>query len=160
MALTLLTSPSQLRRLRLRLLRGGIREIGGWIVAEELSPGRFELVGMTVDYGSGTRSRFTNTPTRHDEAFERIRSNATSRVGRVDYLGEWHSHPTHPAVPSDLDVSAMTQMVETGRPPFAVLLIVRLGRLLSVEASLTLFQKGARPEPGALTIMAGRTAHG
>lgn len=150
MGLTLLITQKQLRQLRKRLLLGNLREIGGWLVAEELAPGKFELVGMTVDYTSGNLSHFVNRPEKHDAKFEQIRTRHSGRKGRVEYLGEWHSHPAHKALPSDMDVRSMTEMVERNGPPFAVLLIVRLGAWFSVETSLTLFQRGEPPAAAEL----------
>lgn len=136
--------------MRVCLKKGGIREIGGWLVAEQLAPGEFELVGFTVDLNVGTHNRFTNLPMTHDEQFDKVLNESTDRTGRVDYLGEWHSHPTFPPVPSDIDVAAMTKMVEDGEPSFAVLLILRLLGAEILEASITTFQRGLSPELGRL----------
>ena len=159
MGLALMLPQQQLRQLRLRLVRGGLREIGGWLVAEELAPGHFELVGMTVDYSSGDRSRFVNRPAAHDAKFEELRNHFKGRTGRVDYLGEWHSHPMHSVSPSEIDVGSMTDMVERSGPSFAVLLIARLRGWLSVEASLTLFQRGEPPVAAELIVGAREQAH-
>ena len=59
MTLSLTVPRSQLAKLQIHLKQGGNREIGGWLVAEQTAPGKFELVGLTVDLEAGTRDRFT-----------------------------------------------------------------------------------------------------
>jgi hypothetical protein len=132
------------------LQSGGAREIGGWLAAEQLAPGRFELVGFTVDMDVGTRNRFVSLPKTHGDQLDDILAASADRAGRVDYLGEWHSHPTFPPVPSDIDVAAMTKMVEESVPPFATLLIVRLLGATKLQATITTFQRGLPPEQGKL----------
>ena len=129
---------------------GGLREIGGWLAAEQLAPGKFELVGFTVDLDVGTHNRFASLPTTHGAQLDDILAANAGRSGRVDYLGEWHSHPTFPPVPSDIDVAAMTKMVEENRPSFATLLIVRLLGAALLQATITTFQRGLPPEQGQL----------
>lgn len=136
--------------MRACLQKGSIRAIGGWLAAEQLAPGEFELVGFTVDLEVGTHNRFASLPTTHGEQLDRILTEHADRTGRVDYLGEWHSHPTFPPTPSDIDVAAMTKMVEDNGPSFATLLIVRLLGAAMLEATITTFQRGILPEPGQL----------
>lgn len=136
--------------MRACLQKGGVREIGGWLAAEQLAPSEFELVGFTVDLEVGTHNRFASLPMMHGEQLDRILIEHADRTGRVDYLGEWHSHPTFPPIPSDIDVAAMTKMVEDSGPPFATLLIVRLLSAAMIEATITTFQRGMPPEQGQL----------
>ena len=150
MTLSLRIPLPQWNAMRMYLQSGGIREIGGWLAAEQLAPGEFELVGFTVDLDVGTHNRFASLPTTHGEQLDAILDANTDRTGRVDYLGEWHSHPTFPPVPSDIDVVAMTKMVEESGPSFATLLIVRLLAAAVLEATITTFQRGLPPEHGKL----------
>lgn len=129
---------------------GGIREIGGWLAAEQLAPGDFELVGFTVDLDVGTHNRFASLPNTHGAQLDDILAANSDRAGRMDYLGEWHSHPTFAPVPSDIDVAAMTKMVEKSGPSFATLLIVRLLGTATLQATITTFQRGLPPEHGQL----------
>ncbi|MHA3980577.1 Mov34/MPN/PAD-1 family protein [Halovulum sp. GXIMD14794] len=150
MPLSLTIPPAQWNAMRGCLKTGGLREIGGWLVAEQLAPGKFELVGFTVDLDVGTHNRFASLPAKHGAQLDGILAANAERRGRVDYLGEWHSHPAFPPVPSDIDVAAMTKMVEEGGPSFATLLIVRLLDAAVLEATLTTFQFGLPPEQGRL----------
>lgn len=155
MTLSLRISFHQLAEMRACLQKGGIREIGGWLAAEQLAPGKFELVGFTVDLEVGTLNRFASLPATHSDQLDKILNANAGRTGRVDYLGEWHSHPTFPPVPSDIDVAAMTKMVEENGPSFAALLIVRLLNAEALEASITTFQRGLPPESGQLITDSG-----
>nr|WP_255766530.1 Mov34/MPN/PAD-1 family protein [Nereida sp. MMG025] len=137
---------------------GGLREIGGWLAAEQLAPGKFELVGFTVDLAVGTYNRFASLPTTHGAQLDGILAANADRSGRVDYLGEWHSHPTFPPAPSEIDLAAMTKMVEESGPSFATLLIVRLLGAAVLQATLTTFQRGLPPEQGQLIIDHDRQA--
>lgn len=138
------------------LKKGGIREIGGWLVAEQLAPGEFELVGFTVDLEVGTRDRFHSFPSLHSEQLDQLLAENGNRAGRVDYLGEWHSHPTFPPVPSEIDMVAMIDMVENSGPSFAALVIVRLLGTARIEATITTFQRGQSPVNGRLIIDDGQ----
>lgn len=138
--------------MRACLQRGGIREIGGWLAAEQLAPGVFELIGFTVDFEVGTHNRFASLPATHSEQLDKILNENAGRKGRIDYLGEWHSHPTFPPVPSDIDVAAMTKMVEDSGPSFATLLIVRMLGAAVLEATITTFQRDMPSEHSQLII--------
>ncbi|AZB56915.1 hypothetical protein EBL89_16455 [Cereibacter sphaeroides] len=150
MTLSLTVPRSQLAKLEFYLAQAGEREIGGWLVAEQIAPGEFELVGLTVDFEAGTRDRFDSFPETHSEQMDRILLENRGRTGRVDYLGEWHSHPTFPPIPSKTDLASMTDMVEHSGPSFAALVIVRLIGNASIRATITTFQRGQWPEAGHL----------
>lgn len=152
MTLSLTVRRSQLAELQTHLKKGGHREIGGWLVAEQTAPDKFELVGLTVDLEAGTRDRFDSLTEPHSQQMDRILLENSGRAGRVDYLGEWHSHPTFPPIPSEIDVAAMTDMVENSGPSFAALVIVRLLPNASIQATITTFQRGQGPEAGQLIV--------
>lgn len=152
MTLSLMIPRSQLEKMQTFLKAGGIREIGGWLVAEQIAPGDFELVGFTVDLEVGTRNRFASLPGLHSEQLDQLLKENSHRSGQVDYLGEWHSHPTFPPTPSTIDLAAMTNMVENSGPSFAALVIVRLRDTASIEATITMFQRGQSPANGRLII--------
>lgn len=152
MTLKLTIPRAQLKKMQICLKEGGIREIGGWLAAEQIAPGDFKLVGFTVDFEVGTWDHFESVPGSHTEQLDEILTENENRSGRVDYLGEWHSHPTFPPVPSTMDLAAMTNMVENSGPAFAALIIVRMLDTTSIEASITTFQRGQPPAKGRLTF--------
>ena len=72
MTLSLTVPRSQLAKLQIHLKQGGSREIGGWLVAEQTAPGKFELVGLTVDLETGTRDRFDSVPEPHSQQMDPV----------------------------------------------------------------------------------------
>jgi len=125
----------------------GRLEIGGVLMAEQLAPGRFSLVDFTVDAEKGGAAHFVRSVDHHREALAAFFDRTGSDFARFNYLGEWHSHPNHPPVPSTEDLRSMQGLVDGERDiPFALLLIVR-ARWRRLLLSATLFQQGAAPAP-------------
>lgn len=108
---------------RLRRLRAGPREVGGWllgywmanerqiVVTHATPPGPKGSIGGVRISGRGHRARF-------DEAW-------TASAGDVTFLGDWHTHPGGPVVPSDRDKRALTKLARgpdygTPRPLMAI----------------------------------------
>ncbi len=134
-------------RLNNTVRAAGRLEIGGVLMAEQLAPGRFSLVDFTVDAEKGGAAHFVRSVDHHREALAAFFDQTGANFTRFNYLGEWHSHPNHPPVPSTEDLRSMQALVDGERDiPFALLLIVRASwrRLL---LSATLFQQGAAPAP-------------
>lgn len=144
----------QLDRLIGELRRAGRREIGGVLVGEHLGCDDFALVDLSVQRRGGGRAHFRRDPVQAarfvDEAIGRARGEAE----RVNYLGEWHSHPSFSASPSVTDVAQMQSIVDDPDEPatFAVLIIVS-GRRTGLEMSATLFRDGSGAEPVDVTIV-------
>jgi len=122
------------------LKRAGSREIGGVLFGEQLTVGEFRIVGATRQrFGGGSKLRFHR---RGGQARKDILS-MHNRYGwdaeRFNYLGEWHSHPNFPALPSARDEVTMYQLLadQKGAVNFLVLAIVRLSKT-------GLFEIGAR----------------
>jgi integrative and conjugative element protein (TIGR02256 family) len=76
--------------------------------------------------------------------------------GMVAYIGAWHTHPNHPALPSTLDVRAMTEMAGDGVPVLLIILGGGPGRLTQWAAGdrppdmhLQLHLPGAQDGPDA-----------
>lgn len=65
---------------------------------------------------------------------------------RFNYLGEWHSHPHFPVIPSGSDVRAMQAIVNDRGvgATFAALLIIRLRSDNTLEIGPYLFLPGKR----------------
>ena len=100
-------TPEVERRIRLALRKAGRREIGGMLMAEQLSPDHFRIIDFSVDGFSGSHTHFRRDPQIHratlDDFFER-----TGRdYERFNYLGEWHYHPNGSPAPSGTDIFSM-----------------------------------------------------
>jgi len=115
------------------------------LVGEHVGGDRFRLIDLSVQRRGGGRAHFKRDPV----AAARFVNAAIARGGgdatRVNYLGEWHSHPFLSASPSIKDVRQMQEIVEDpeGIATFSVL-IVASARANGLEMSATLF----RPQAG------------
>lgn len=135
------------RRLRTALRKGGRREIGGMLFAEQLKPGEFCIVDFSLDAYSGSHTAFRRDPQTHVKMLEEFLQRTGRDFQRFNYLGEWHSHPSFSVLPSSEDADTMIDIVENPRSEitFAVLLIVRLRLRLWIDHSLTIFARGQTP---------------
>jgi integrative and conjugative element protein (TIGR02256 family) len=135
------------------LRTAGDREIGGILMAEQLDAGSFRIVDFSVDRETGSAAHFVRSPEHHRSALQNFFERTGNDYARFNYLGEWHSHPNYPAVPSRADIQAMNDLIHGERDiPFAVLLIVRATWWRKISCSATLFQQGMHPEPVRLEV--------
>lgn len=140
-------------RMKQALRRAGAREIGGILMGEEVESGRFRVVDFSLDEVSGSRAHFVRDAQHHlaalDEFFQRTGHNYI----RFNYLGEWHSHPGFPPLPSATDIDSMEDLVAGERGiEFGVLLIVKLTFFRRFALSMTLHRRGHAPEAVDLHI--------
>lgn len=135
-------------RLRSALRCAGRREIGGVLMGEQIEPGHFRIVDLSIDKEAGGRAHFVRSPEAHAEALAAFFERTGNEYSRFNYLGEWHSHPRFPVAPSVQDAASMIELVHGERGiDFAVLLIVRLHWWQSIASSCTLFCRGDDPSP-------------
>jgi integrative and conjugative element protein (TIGR02256 family) len=140
-------------RLRHALRRAGSREIGGILFAEQLAPAHFRIMDLSFDLYSGSHTHFQRDPRAHDKALNEFFERTGRDFSRFNYLGEWHSHPSFPVMPSIEDMETMQALVENtgGAVSFALLLIVRLRFWFFMDYSLTTFVRGFSPQRSRLT---------
>lgn len=97
--------PREVRaQLKAELRRAGDREIGGFLMAEQLAPGEFRIVNITVDHAAGTATHFRRRIQQHQEQLQKFFSDTGQDFARYNYLGEWHSHPSFSTNPSADDI--------------------------------------------------------
>lgn len=133
-------------RLRQALRAAGRREIGGVLMGEQIEPGHFRVVDLSIDKETGSRAHFVRSPEAHLGALNAFFQRTGEAYDRYNYLGEWHSHPRFPVSPSFQDASSMTELVRGERGiDFAVLLIVRLEWWCAIRSSCTLFSRDCAP---------------
>jgi hypothetical protein len=130
-----------------RSLRGARRrEIGGVLMAEQIIPGNFRVVDLTIDDETGGAAHFVRSPEAHAGALDAFFQRTGHEFDRFNYLGEWHSHPRFAVIPSAQDAKSMQELVHGERGiDFAVLLIVRLDWWRTINSSCTLFRRGLPP---------------
>lgn len=132
-------------RLRRELRRAGDREIGGVLAGEDLGDGRFLVADLSVQRSGGGVAHFLRDPSVHRKFMRRFFARTGNDYARYNYLGEWHSHPRFPALPSGTDLRQMQALVEERgqQARFLVLLVVKLARGGEVEGSAHAFRRGA-----------------
>lgn len=145
--------PSEQRaRLRGLLWRAGGREIGGIVMGEQISPDNFRIVDFSVDATTGTAAHFVRSPEQHAAALQAFYERTGSDFKRFNYLGEWHSHPSFPPLPSEEDVASMQSLVDGEREiSFASLMIIKLKYRLVFQASAYMFVRQQQPMRVTLT---------
>lgn len=135
-------------KLRSALRAAASREIGGVLMGEQIAPGHFRVVDLSIDSQTGGRAHFVRSSEAHTEALSAFFRDTGHQYDRFNYLGEWHSHPRFAVTPSTQDVASMLDLVEGERGiEFAVLLIVRLRWWRRIYCSCTLFCRSAKPSP-------------
>lgn len=135
-------------RLRRALRTAGSREIGGVLMGEQIAPGQFRVVDLSIDIHAGGRAHFVRNLEVHADALSAFFLETGHQYDRFNYLGEWHSHPLFSVTPSTQDVASMIDLVEGERGiEFAVLLIVRLWWWRIISCSCTLFCRSESPSP-------------
>jgi integrative and conjugative element protein (TIGR02256 family) len=134
--------------LRRALRRAGGSEIGGVLMGEQLEPGSFRIVDVSIDEQTGSQAHFVRSVEAHTAALDAFFARTGNNYERFNYLGEWHSHPSFPATPSITDSDSMLALVHAERGiDFAVLLIVRLKWWWALTYSCTLFRRGMGASP-------------
>lgn len=135
-------------KMRNALRAAGSREIGGVLMGEQIAPGHFRVVDLSIDSQTGSRAHFIRSPEAHAETISTFFHETGHQYDRFNYLGEWHSHPRFSVSPSTQDIASMTDLVEGERGiEFAVLLIVRLHWWRGMSCSCTLFDRSTNPSP-------------
>lgn len=148
--------PAQLLRLEAELRRAGGREIGGVLVGEHLGGGDFRLVDFSVQRRGGGRAHFNRDPVAAAAFVDRAIREAGGDPLKVNYLGEWHSHPGMSACPSTTDMLQMQAIMESDAEvaTFGALIVASVGSI-GLEISATLFRAGHPPGPVVLGIYHG-----
>lgn len=152
-------APEIEKHLRKALRVAGRREIGGMLMAEQLTPGHFRIVDFSLDVFSGSHTHFRRDPRTHQKALDEFFERTGRDFPRFNYLGEWHSHPSISVRPSQEDIATMMSIVEDDGLgiTFAVLLIVALRWRLLVDYSLTVFARGQAPCSARFRVQRMRT---
>jgi integrative and conjugative element protein (TIGR02256 family) len=142
----LLLPVSQIQSLKAYLRRASARETGGLLMGEQLAPDEFRVAGFSFSRRSGSIASFTRDMRAHQRTLEKFFRKTGRDFRRFNYLGEWHSHPHFPVIPSGSDVAAMQAIVNDRAvgATFATLLIVRLRRDDTLEIGPYLFIPGKR----------------
>jgi proteasome lid subunit RPN8/RPN11 len=117
-----------IRKLERSVFAAGRNEIGGVLAAKQVDDGCFLIVDLSVQ-SDGTEANFEREPIQHRKFISRFHDRVGHKPDQYNYLGEWHSHPSYPATPSEMDLLQMQELVEDHeqQSSFLVLMIVKLG---------------------------------
>ena len=129
------------KRLIPALEKAGTREIGGVLMGEHVDEAEFRVVDLTIQKQLGSVAFFVRLVTDAVGSLKGFFKQTGHNYRKFNYLGEWHSHPSFPPVPSQKDAQSMLEIVtdpDTGAN-FAVLLIVKLKEMQEIEATATVF---------------------
>jgi [CysO sulfur-carrier protein]-S-L-cysteine hydrolase len=135
-------------RWRAELRRAGSREIGGVLLGEHVEEGEFRILELTVQREGGTETSFVRDPAQHRRAIDDFFDRTGRQYERLNYVGEWHSHPRFQIRPSQQDIQEMGALLGDSNvgAAFAILVIVRLRMWIFLEASAYAFRLGHPPE--------------
>lgn len=155
--LTLECAAKLLRELR----RAGTNEIGGVLATERVADRTFRIVDLSVQRKGGSFAAFSRDAKLHKRFMRRFLDLTGHRYERFNYLGEWHSHPSFPALPSGTDIVTMCSLLNAPDQVanFLVLLIVKRSSTGKLEASAHAFAHGLAPmrvplsTPGQDTVL-------
>jgi [CysO sulfur-carrier protein]-S-L-cysteine hydrolase len=145
----LLLSRDILEQFEKALRTGGSREIGGLLFGEHIGGETFRVVEISVQLKGGTFGDFMRDPLVHQQQLQSFFERTGEDHIRFNYLGEWHSHPSFPPVPSSKDVATMTSLLTDPKVGvnFLVLLILRRRAMWGLEMSATSFRAAHDPAP-------------
>jgi [CysO sulfur-carrier protein]-S-L-cysteine hydrolase len=137
-----------IKRWKKALANARNKEIGGMLFAEQIKPGYFKVIDISIDEIAGTVASFRRDPKKHQSAVDEFFDKNGKDYTRFNYLGEWHSHPTYQVSPSDIDLLTMEELVndEDSNIEFAVLIIVRLRYFVFLNYSITVFSRKGSPD--------------
>ena len=130
-----------LKKLIPALEKAGAREIGGVLMGEHVDEAEFRIVDLTIQKKFGNALSFLRLIRDAVGSLKKFFKQTGYNYKKFNYLGEWHSHPSFPPVPSLQDIQSMQEIVidpDTGAN-FAVLLIVQLKGEYEIEATATTF---------------------
>ncbi|MCY4569343.1 MAG: Mov34/MPN/PAD-1 family protein [Candidatus Poribacteria bacterium] len=129
------------KRLIPALEKAGSYEIGGVLMGEHIDKAEFRIVDLTIQAQFGSIAFFTRLVADIVKPLKGFFKRTGYNYRKFNYLGEWHSHPSFPPVPSQKDIQSMQEIVtdsDTGAN-FVILLIVKIKKTQEIEATATVF---------------------
>ena len=128
------------------LERAGNQEIGGVLMGEHIAEAEFRIVDLTIQEQFGSVAFFVRLVADIVKPLKGFFKRTGYNYRKFNYLGEWHSHPTFPPVPSQKDIQSMQEIVtdpDTGAN-FVILLIMQLKDGQEIEATVTTFLRDGK----------------
>ena len=128
------------------LKKAGPHEIGGVLMGEHIDEAEFCIVDLTIQEQFGSVAFFIRLVADIVKPLKEFFKQTGYNYKKFNYLGEWHSHPSYPPVPSQKDIQSMQEIVTDSDigANFVVLLIVRLEGMQEIDATATAFFRESR----------------
>lgn len=113
------------------------REIGGILFGEHIGDSDFKVIQATKQSKGGNQTCFQRNASKARKEIKRLSNQYNNNHEQYNYLGEWHSHPNAPALPSAQDETTMRQLLADPdtNANFLVLIIIRLAEDKIIEIS-------------------------
>ncbi|NTZ82018.1 hypothetical protein FCJ61_03045 [Burkholderia metallica] len=148
-------TPECAAKLLHELRRARADEIGGVLATERVADRVFRIVDLSIQRKGGSVTAFSRDASLHKRFMRRFHDLTGHQYERFNYLGEWHSHPSFPALPSPKDVRTMHSLLEAPDQVanFLVLLIVKRSSAGKLEASAHAFAPDLAPMRVPLTML-------
>jgi proteasome lid subunit RPN8/RPN11 len=150
----LLLPPDVITRLIAALDRAGNREIGGILMGEHVAEGEFRVKDLTIQKRGGTFATFVRVVQDIIGPLRNFFRATNNDYMRFNYLGEWHSHPSFTAVPSDKDHKTMRDIIEDPEvgANFVTLMVVKLDHDRRLEGTVTVYRPRIKEYMGRLIL--------
>lgn len=119
----------------------GTKEVGGVLFGEHVGAEDFRVVEITKQRRKGGEVSFRRKSREAKRALKRLSKTHGHNYTRFNYLGEWHSHPNAPVMPSQRDCLTMQSLLADPDSDayFLVLIIVRINGFGQIELSANTF---------------------
>jgi [CysO sulfur-carrier protein]-S-L-cysteine hydrolase len=123
------------------LKNAGTHEIGGIIMGKHIGVDEFQVTEITIQTDLGTFATFVRALSQALSSLNKFFQKTNHDFTHFNYMGEWHSHPSFLPKPSNKDFSTMIESINDNKigANFLVLIVLKLGRLGSLEGSATVF---------------------
>jgi len=123
------------------LVKAKDKEVGGVLFGEHLGERDFQLIEFTQQRRRGDVVSFRRKGREAKRSLKRLSAAHGNDHTRFNYLGEWHSHPNAPAVPSQRDCLTMQNLLADPKTDahFLVLIILRINGSRNIEMSANAF---------------------
>lgn len=117
------------------------KEVGGVLFGEHVGERDFRLIEFTQQRRRGDVVSFRRKGCEAKRSLKKISAAYGNEHTRFNYLGEWHSHPNAPAVPSQRDCLTMQSLLADPKTDanFLVLIILRINGSRDIEMSANAF---------------------
>ena len=128
------------------LEKAGNQEIGGVLMGEHIAEAEFRIVDLTIQEQFGRVAFFIRLVADIVKPLKGFFKRTGYNYRNFNYLGEWHSHPSFPPVPSQKDIQSMQEIVTApdAGANFVILLIVKLKGVQEIEATVTTFLRDGK----------------